>query len=230
MDIDVISLLLAAYVLGAIPFVYLLGRLSGVDLRNEGSQNVGGTNLWRTVGPFTGVLGATLDMGKGVVLVLAAQALDISDGFAGLAAIVAVAGQCWPVFLRFRGGRGISVVGGSVLAFSPLTFVLAVLPAAAGLAVYTVTTGLQKKDASTIISGSGGDSRTVPLCMMFSIVALPFVGFALGGSFAVVSTFAALSLLLILRRLTAGLRQDWGSAIPLTTRLRNRLLYDRAQA
>ena len=230
MSTDVISLLLAAYVLGAIPFVYLLGRLSGVDLRNEGSQNVGGTNLWRTVGPVTGVVGATLDIGKGVVLVLVARALDFNDGVAGLAAIAAVVGQCWPVFLRFRGGRGISVVGGSVLAFSPLTFVIAVLPAVAGLAVYTITTSLQKQDVNTIISGSGGNSRTVPLCMMLSIVALPFIGFALGNSFTVVSVLVALSLLLMLRRLTAGLRQDWGSTIPLTTRLRNRFLYDRAQA
>ncbi len=230
MGTDVISLMLAAYVLGAIPFVYLLGRLSGVDLRSEGSQNVGGTNLWRTVGPVTGVVGATLDIGKGVVLVLVVRAFDYSDGVAGLAAIAAVVGQCWPVFLRFRGGRGISVVGGAVLAFSPLTFVLAVLPAVAGLAAYTVTTSLQKQDVDTIISGSGGNSRTVPLCMMFSIVALPFVGLALGNSFTVVSVLVALSLLLMLRRLTAGLRQDWGSAIPLTTRLRNRLLYDRAQA
>lgn len=230
MSTDVISLLLAAYVLGAIPFVYLLGRLSGVDLRDEGSQNVGGTNLWRTVGPLTGVVGATLDIGKGVVLVLVARALDFNDGVAGLAAIAAVVGQCWPVFLRFRGGRGISVVGGAVLAFSPLTFVLAVLPAVTGLAVYTITTSIQKQDVNTIISGSGGNSRTVPLCMMFSIVALPFIGLALGNSFTVVSVLVALSLLLMLRRLTAGLRQDWGSAIPLTTRLRNRLLYDRAQA
>ena len=230
MGTDVISLMLAAYVLGAIPFVYLLGRLSGVDLRDAGSQNVGGTNLWRTVGPVTGVVGATLDIGKGVGLVLVARALDYSDGVAGLAAIAAVVGQCWPVFLRFRGGRGISVVAGAVLAFSPLTFVLAVLPAVAGLAVYTITTSRQKQDIGTIISGSGGNSRTVPLCMMFSIVALPFIGLALGKSFTVVSVLVALSLLLMLRRLTAGLRQDWGSAIPLTTRLRNRLLYDRAQA
>lgn len=230
MSTDVISLLLAAYVLGAIPFVYLLGRLSGVDLRNEGSQNVGGTNLWRTVGPVNGVVGATLDIGKGVVLVLVARALDFNDGVAGLAALAAVVGQCWPVFLRFRGGRGISVVGGSVLAFSPLTFVIAVLPAVAGLAVYTITTSVQKQDVNTIISGSGGNSRTVPLCMMLSIVALPFIGLALGNSFTVVSVLVALSLLLMLRRLTAGLRQDWGSTIPLTTRLRNRFLYDRAQA
>lgn len=229
MGTDVISLLLAAYVLGAIPFVYFLGRLKGVDLRNEGSQNVGGTNLWRTVGPLAGVLGAALDIGKGVALVLAARALDFDEGAVGLAAIAAVVGQCWPVFLRFRGGRGISVVGGAVVAYSPLTFVLAVLPAVGGLAAYAIVMSRKQQDATTIIEGGGGNSRTVPLCMMFSIVAMPFIGAALGESFTVVSLFAALSLLLMLRRLTAGLRQDWGSAIPLSTRLRNRFLYDRAQ-
>ena len=229
MDTGVISLLLAAYLLGAIPFVYLLGRLSGVDLRDEGSQNVGGTNLWRTVGPLTGVMGAALDIGKGLALVLVARALDFSEGVAGLAAIAAVVGQCWPIFLRFRGGRGISVVAGAVVAFSPMAFVWAVLPALTGLAAYVIVTSRQRQDAGTIISGSGGNSRTVPLCMMFSMVALPFVGVALGESFTVVSIFAALSLVLLLRRLTAGLRQDSDSAIPLFTRLRNRFLYDRAQ-
>ena len=229
MDIQALSLILAAYVVGAFPFVYLLGRLAGVDLRDEGSQNVGGTNLWRTVGPLAGVMGAALDVGKGVALVLAARALDFDEGVVGLAAIAAVVGQCWPVFLRFRGGRGISVVGGAVVAYSPLTFVLAVLPAVAGLAAYAIIMSRQQQDAATIIEGSGGNSRTVPVCMMFSIVILPFMGAALGESFSDVSLFAALSLLLILRRLTAGLRQDWGSAIPLFRRLRNRFLYDRAQ-
>ena len=171
MDTGVISLLLAAYLLGAIPFVYLLGRLSGVDLRDEGSQNVGGTNLWRTVGPLTGVMGAALDIGKGLALVLVARALDFSEGVAGLAAIAAVVGQCWPIFLRFRGGRGISVVAGAVVAFSPMAFVWAVLPALTGLAAYVIVTSRQRQDAGTIISGSGGNSRTVPLCMMFSMVA-----------------------------------------------------------
>lgn len=229
MGTDAISLLLAAYLLGAIPFVYLLGRLSGVDLRDEGSQNVGGTNLWRTVGPLTGVLGAALDIGKGLALVLVARALGFSEGVAGLAAIATVVGQCWPIFLRFRGGRGISVVAGAVVAFSPMTFIWAVLPALAGMAAYVIAMSRQRQDAMTIMGRSGKNSRTVPLCMMFSMVALPFVGLVLGESFIVVSTLAALSLILLLRRLTAGLRQDSGSAIPLFTRLRNRFLYDRAQ-
>ena len=229
MDIQVIGLILAAYVFGAIPFVYLLGRLAGVDLRDEGSRNVGGTNLFRTVGPLSGVLGAVLDIGKGVGPVLAAWALDFDDGVAGLAAIAAVVGQCWPVFLRFHGGRGISVVAGAVIAFSPLTFFLAVLPALAGLGAYFVMLRRRPRDAAATAEPAEGNSRTVPLFMMISIVALPLVAGALGESFSIALTFAALSLLVILRRLTAGLRQDRGSPIPLFTRLRNRFLYDRAQ-
>lgn len=229
MVLEVVGLMLAAYLLGATPFVYMLGRLSGVDLRDEGSQNVGGTNLFRTVGPLTGVLGAALDIGKGVVLVLAARALDFNEGVAGLAAIAAVVGQCWPVFLRFHGGRGISVVGGAVLALSPMTFVLAVLPAVTGLAAYVVTRGHQQQDVASVIGKESEESRTVPLLMMVSIVILPLVAYWLGASTTTVLAFTAFSLLLILRRLTVGLRQDRGSPIPFSTRLRNRFLYDRAQ-
>lgn len=230
MDINAISFVLAAYMIGAIPFVYLLGRLSGVDLRREGSQNVGGTNLWRTVGPLTGVFGSMLDIGKGLALVFAARGLGFNEGVVGLAAIAAVVGQCWPVFIRFRGGRGISVVAGAVVAYSPLSFVLAVLPAIAGLAAYFFALSRQAQDAATNSGRRGENSRTVPLFMMFSVVVLPFAGLVLGEPFTVVSTFAALSLTLILRRLTAGLREDRGSTIPFFTRLRNRFLYDRAQA
>ena len=227
MYIQFIGLMLAAYVLGAFPFVYLLGRLSGVDLRVEGSRNVGGTNLFRTVGPFTGVVGALLDIGKGLLPVMAAQALEFNEGVAGLAAIAAVTGQCWPIFLRFRGGRGISVVGGAVIASSPLTFVWAILPTVAGLAAYIFTKRRQQQDAAAILGKDSKDSRSVPLLMMISVISL--VAAVLGETSSVVLTFAALSLIVILRRLTAGLRQDRGSTIPLFTRLLNRFLYDRAQ-
>ena len=230
MAIQVIGLMLAAYLLGAVPFVYLLGRIAGVDLRDEGSRNVGGTNLWRTVGPFTGILGAVLDIGKGVAPVLVARALDLNDSVIGLAAIAAVAGQCWPIFLRFHGGRGISVVAGVVIALSPMTFFWAVMPAVAGLAAYVFMGRRKQRATAAVLGKESKDSRTVPLFMMISIVGLPFAAVALGESPAMVQTFAVLSLILVFRRLTAGLRQDRGSPIALSTRLRNRFLYDRAQA
>ena len=232
MSAQVFGLILAAYLFGAIPFVYLLGRISGVDLRDEGSRNVGGTNLFRTVGPLTGIFGALLDIGKGVLPVLAARALDFNDGVAGLAAIAAVIGQCWPIFLRFRGGRGISVVAGAVLALAPITLFWAHLPAITGLAVYTIATRRQQEDTAAVFgkdSKDSKDSRMVPLLMMVSVVILPLVAFVLDESSTIVLTFSAFSLIIILRRLTAELRQDRGSTTPLFTRLRNRFLYDRAQ-
>ncbi len=229
MSAQVFGLILAAYVFGAIPLVYLLGRISGVDLRDEGSRNVGGTNLFRTVGPLTGIFGALLDIGKGVLPVLAARALDFNDGVAGLAAMAAVIGQCWPIFLRFRGGRGISVVAGAVLALAPITLFWAHLPAITGLAAYTIATRRQQEDTAAVFGKDRKDSRMVPLLVMVSVVILPLVAFVLDESSTIVLTLSAFSLIIILRRLTAELRQDRGSTTPLFTRLRNRFLYDRAQ-
>jgi acyl phosphate:glycerol-3-phosphate acyltransferase len=110
-----VILAVAAYLLGSIPLSYLAARSRGVDLRQQGTQQVGGGNLWRTTSRRLGLLVGIFDFLKGIIMVAVARILGLSPGlqlFVGLAAII---GHDWPVFLRFHGGRGIATSLGIII-------------------------------------------------------------------------------------------------------------------
>jgi len=127
-----VAAVIAAYLLGSIPFGLIIGRLrSGVDIRQHGSGKTGATNVMRTVGFKLGCLTMLLDGVKaGVAVLLAALIVDggslvigsmsldwqVAQVLAGMAAIV---GHNWPVFARFRGGRGVAVFFGTLFAIYP---------------------------------------------------------------------------------------------------------------
>ncbi|MCB0882135.1 MAG: glycerol-3-phosphate 1-O-acyltransferase PlsY [Thermoleophilia bacterium] len=109
----------AAYLLGSIPFAYLAGRMKGVDIRTVGSKNVGATNVFRTLGRGIGITVMALDIAKGLAAVLLAK--GITDPHWDLAAAAAaILGHVFPVWLRFRGGKGVATAGGTILALTPL--------------------------------------------------------------------------------------------------------------
>src|SRR6266567_2821320 len=96
----------AAYLIGAIPFGYLLVKWrTGADVRGAGSGNIGATNVLRTTGRAAGVATLLLDIAKGYFAVwLAGRLTDHSDLWMSLAALAVMAGHAYPVFLRFQGG------------------------------------------------------------------------------------------------------------------------------
>jgi glycerol-3-phosphate acyltransferase PlsY len=108
---------LAAYFLGSIPFGYLIVRLSGRgDVRHQGSGNIGATNVARISGTFSGLLTLALDAAKGYFAVwLAAAAADGSIRWMIGAALLALIGHLFPVWLGFRGGRGVATGAGVLL-------------------------------------------------------------------------------------------------------------------
>jgi glycerol-3-phosphate acyltransferase PlsY len=119
-----VSVTLVAFLLGALPFSWFLGKMAGVDLRRIGSGNPGATNLYRAAGARWGVPGLLLDVAKGAAPVAATQWLFPElTGAATLAAAAAIAGHIWTPFLRFRGGKGVATAAGAFLALNPL-FVL----------------------------------------------------------------------------------------------------------
>jgi len=116
---------LAAYLMGSIPFAQLLSKRRGVDLRRVGSGNVGATNVLRTLGVRPAVLATMLDAVKGTVAVLIAQRLTngvVAPVLAGLASMI---GHVYPVWLRFRGGKGVATAAGAFAVLAPVAAAVA---------------------------------------------------------------------------------------------------------
>ena len=113
------------YLLGALPFGLIVGRLlGGVDLRTQGSGRTGTTNALRTIGAPGAALVLALDVAKGAAAVLLARAIWAGDPawtewVAAIAGAAAVIGHIWSVFIRFRGGRGVATSAGALLALAP---------------------------------------------------------------------------------------------------------------
>jgi glycerol-3-phosphate acyltransferase PlsY len=132
-----LTVALASYLVGAIPFGLLLGRaLKGVDIREHGSRNLGATNAFRVLGAPIGAAVFALDFAKGLIPTLAAEkcapAVEWAPWAAFLAALAAVLGHVFPVYLRFKGGKGVATGAGVLAALAPL-------PTAIAFAVFTVT-------------------------------------------------------------------------------------------
>ncbi|WP_439103444.1 glycerol-3-phosphate 1-O-acyltransferase PlsY [Celeribacter marinus] len=127
---------LAAYLLGSIPFGIVMARLFGLgDLRAIGSGNIGATNVLRTGNKLAALLTLLGDSGKGAAAVLLARAIIGEEG-AGIAALCAMLGHLYPVFLRFKGGKGVATFLGTLLA---LSFPVGLLACATWLAVAVLT-------------------------------------------------------------------------------------------
>jgi glycerol-3-phosphate acyltransferase PlsY len=107
---------LIAFLLGALPFSWFLGKMAGVDLRRIGSGNPGATNLYRAAGARWGIPGLLLDVAKGAAPVAATQWFFPGlTGAATLAAAAAISGHIWTPFLGFRGGKGVATAAGAIV-------------------------------------------------------------------------------------------------------------------
>ena len=117
--------LLAAYLLGSIPTGLLLGKIWGVDVRQEGSGNIGATNLYRTVGRSVGVMTLAGDCLKGAIPVLLAKHYDLPVEWQAWIGLAAFCGHVFSVFLKFKGGKGVATALGVFLVLSPVAVMLA---------------------------------------------------------------------------------------------------------
>jgi glycerol-3-phosphate acyltransferase PlsY len=124
-----ILLVCGAYLLGSIPFGLVLAKFfGGADVRKAGSGNIGATNVARVVGPAAGVLTLILDAAKGAVAVLAAARFsNESAAWMMIAGFSALVGHCYPVWLKFKGGKGVATAAGMFLALCPWALVCAVI-------------------------------------------------------------------------------------------------------
>ncbi len=123
----------AAYLVGAVPTAYIFGRmLKGIDIREHGSGNVGATNVVRTVGLVPGIIVFILDFLKGLVVVTVIPVVCLQRFVPDLAAsygytyillaVAAISGHIWPVFLKFKGGKGVAITAGVMAGLAPWIF------------------------------------------------------------------------------------------------------------
>jgi acyl phosphate:glycerol-3-phosphate acyltransferase len=120
--------LVVVYLIGSIPVGFLITRIAGgFDIRGKGSGTIGATNVLRTLGPVPAIATLLGDILKGYVAVRAAEVLGPEPLWGAAGAVLAIVGNCWPVFLRFKGGKGVATGLGAFLALAPK----AILPAVA---------------------------------------------------------------------------------------------------
>lgn len=116
-----ILILTVSYLLGSIPFGLLVARWwAKVDVRQHGSGNIGMTNVLRTTGWFCALITLIGDMGKGIAAVLLARYFGFDPTLTLVAGIFAVIGHNWPIFLGFKGGKGVATIAGVLVAYQPI--------------------------------------------------------------------------------------------------------------
>jgi glycerol-3-phosphate acyltransferase PlsY len=148
----------AAYLLGSIPFGLLVAKVFGSeDVRKAGSGNVGATNVARVAGPLAGILTLGLDAAKGSAAVwLAAHFSGEAAGWMVLAGLAALIGHCFPVWLRFHGGKGVATAAGMFLLLSPLALL-------GSLVLFLIVVGLSRY----VSLGSIAAAAAMPLLIYF---------------------------------------------------------------
>jgi glycerol-3-phosphate acyltransferase PlsY len=120
-------IIVAAYLIGSIPFSHLFPRIKGHDVRQKGTKNVGATNALVVAGPLMGALALAGDIGKGYLVVYLAQIFSGNLWVIALAGLAAIIGHDFSVFLRFKGGKGVATTGGIFLAIDFLFGIVVLL-------------------------------------------------------------------------------------------------------
>jgi glycerol-3-phosphate acyltransferase PlsY len=141
-----------AYLLGSIPFAFLLARRRGIDLRRSGSTNIGAANVLRTGGVSLAVLAMAFDGLKGTLAVLIAERISTLPAAPVAAALASMLGHVYPVWLRFHGGKGVATAAGAFTLLAPAAL-------AAASAVFVAVA------ASTRIISAGSVAAAVTLAM-----------------------------------------------------------------
>jgi glycerol-3-phosphate acyltransferase PlsY len=206
---------LVTYVLSSLSYPWLVARLYGVDLRTTGSRKLGGSNLVKTVGVLPGIAGGLLDAAKGFAAVLVARALGLPLEVQLACGLAANVGQMWPLFHRFDGGRANATGWGFALAADPIAASIMGIPLGAAL---ILTTTVRPRP-----------TRLFPIASLLSFFVFPAVIWEQEGTTPTVIAGLVLLALIVIRRITAGLRDDLATGAPMSRVLANRALYDRSE-
>jgi glycerol-3-phosphate acyltransferase PlsY len=179
---QLVLVIIIAYLLGSIPFGFLIGRARGVDLRKVGSRNIGSTNIYRALGLKTALVVFALDAGKGfigtrLVSELGAGALDVAY-VRLIAALAVILGSVASIFMRFKGGKGVATGAGVFLGLEPLAAALSIAIWAGLVAVFKIVSvgSLAAAVALPVLVAAlgGGSSRNPGFYLALAVAALVF--------------------------------------------------------
>ena len=178
------AVVVAAYLMGSIPFALILARRWGADLRQVGSGNLGAANVMRASGVTAGALVAALDTAKGAVSVWLAARVGDGAGLPAAAGLAAIIGHVYPIWLRFRGGKGVATACG----------------------VFSMLTPLAVPPALAMFVAIGWLTKYISLGSVVASMALPPLAYALGSSAPAVGAAAAASAIIVFRHRSNGIR------------------------
>ena len=170
----VISMVVAAYVMGSVPTAYLVVRsVKGKDIRDVGSRNVGALNAYNQVGAWAGITVLLVDTAKGILAVAPPRLLGLNDWVLFITTPPVVAGHNWPVFLNFRGGKGAAAIFGISLVIVPwLTVITAVPSILVMLLLRNVVLGAAFGFIllNTLLWLTGRGAEQVGLCLLLTLL------------------------------------------------------------
>ncbi len=219
-----IALIIGAYLLGSAPHLSALGKLRGITL--EGDLHIG---LWRRGGRLVGTIGILTEFVKGVIPVLVGKSLGFDMLIVTLAGLAVVSGQMWPIFSRFNGEKGNSIGLAMAGALAPKPFFIALVPIAIGAIIRTMPRLLDRRQSlNERLKFGGPPSLSLPLGMAIGFLLLPIASWWLKEPLVIIAGYSALFILIMVRRLTAGLSGDLKANADIKSVLLNRFLYDRS--
>jgi glycerol-3-phosphate acyltransferase PlsY len=210
MSLEFVLLCVAAYLLGSVPAAYLAVKWSrGIDIRQYGTGKVGASNVMRLTSKWLALLVAIFDIGKGALMVWAAQMLGLNAAAQVTVGVVTIIGHNWPIFLNFQGGRGVFTSLGVITMLSPwLGLIIFVMP-------YTLA-----------------PIRQVALGVFFALASLPIFSWFLSQPLGIEDRlpitlgFVVLALIGLFKRLIIP-RTELSESVPAVELFINRLLFDR---
>jgi len=206
-----VILVSGAYLLGSVPLSYIAAKLSkGIDLREYGTSQVGGGNLWRMTSWKLAAPVGLFDVTKGMVMILAAESMGIDVTRQLIVGVAAIIGHNWPIFLRFHGGRGIGTAAGVII----------ILPIIGSTTPWLTITFIAIIIVGVLIM------RSSPLPVLIAVAALPATSWWLHEPLSVTMGFLAMLLIVVIKRLTAQRSAEMVSTSRRWLFL-YRLLYDR---
>ncbi len=219
------ALILASYLLGAVPHLALLAKLRRISLNGDFHEN-----LWNRAGKTLAIIGVMGEFAKGVIPVLVGRWLDFGPVTIAVAGLAAVCGQMWPVFARFDGEKGNSIAVAMVTALAFRAAIVALIFPIIAIIIRTAPRLTVKPGAGVKPVIGGPYSRSLPVGMALFFLSLPLLGWFFDEPPEIIWVTALLFILILFRRLTAGLSDDLKTGADIKSIMVKRLLYDRATA